>query len=103
MGVRLRSSAQPPEHLARRATVAIHQTSIERAPLPAPRLRARKKIVVPAEPLPRRVNHGLILAIARAKTWMQGLRDGKYQDTAAVWLSDPDFVEAIVEGRSLVP
>jgi hypothetical protein len=35
-------------------------------------------------PTPRRVNHGLILAIARAKTWMQGLRDGRYQDTAEI-------------------
>src|SRR5262245_34739494 len=26
----------------------------------------------------RRVNHGLILAIARAKTWMQGFLDGRY-------------------------
>src|SRR5262245_17863841 len=42
------------------------------ATLPAPQLSARKEIVVPGEPTPRRVNHGLILAIARAKTWMQG-------------------------------
>jgi hypothetical protein len=89
---------------------------IYRAPLPAPQLRARKEIVVPGEPTPRRVNHGLILAIARAKTWMQGLRDGRYQDTAKIAqrfkLNDahvrrllrfgylaPDVVEAIVEGR----
>jgi hypothetical protein len=84
--------------------------------LPAPQLRARKEIVVPGEPTPRRVNHGLILAIARAKIWMQGLRDGRYQDTADIAqrfkLNDahvrrllrfgylaPDVVEAIVEGR----
>jgi hypothetical protein len=84
--------------------------------LPAPQLRARKEIVVPGEPTPRRVNHGLILAIARAKIWMQGLRDGRYQDTAKIAqrfkLNDahvrrllrfgylaPDVVEAIVEGR----
>jgi len=65
-----------------------------------------RKIVVPEEPTPRRVNHWLILAIARAKTWMQGFLDGRYQDTAeivqrfklndraclpvaAVWLSGP--------------
>jgi DNA invertase Pin-like site-specific DNA recombinase len=89
---------------------------VYRAPLPAPQLRARKEIVVPGEPTPRRVNHGLILAIARAKTWMQGLRDGRYQDTAKIAqrfkLNDahvrrllrfgylaPDVVEAIVEGR----
>ena len=49
---------------------------VYRATLPAPQLRARKEIVVPGEPTPRRVNHGLILAIARAKTWMQGFLDG---------------------------
>jgi hypothetical protein len=48
------------------------------APLPAPRPRARMEIVLPGEPTPRRVNHALILAIARAKTWTLGLRDGKY-------------------------
>jgi site-specific DNA recombinase len=89
---------------------------VYRAPLPAAQLRARKEIVIPGEPTPRRVNHGLILAIARAKTWMQGLRDGRYQDTAKIAqrfkLNDahvrrllrfgylaPDVVEAIVEGR----
>ncbi len=89
---------------------------VYRAPLPAPQLRARKEIVVPGEPTPRRVNHGLILAVARAKIWMQGLRDGRYQDTAEIAqqfrLNDahvrrllrfgylaPDIVEAIVEGR----
>jgi DNA invertase Pin-like site-specific DNA recombinase len=89
---------------------------IYRAPLPAPQPRARKEIVVPGEPTPRRVNHGLILAIARAKRWMQGLCDGRYQDTAEIAsrfkLNDahvrrllrlgylaPDIIEAIVEGR----
>jgi hypothetical protein len=84
--------------------------------LPAPQLRARKEIVVPGEPTPRRLNHGLILAIARARIWMQGLRDGRYKDTAEIAerfkLNDahvrrllrfgylaPDIVEAIVEGR----
>jgi hypothetical protein len=93
---------------------------VYRAPLPAPQLRARKEIVVPGEATPRRVNHGLILAIARAKTWMQGLRDGRYQDTAEISqrfkLNDahvrrllrfgylaPDVVEAIVEGRQPRP
>ena len=45
---------------------------VYRAPLPAPQLRARKEIVVAGEPTPQRVNYGLILAIARAKTWTQG-------------------------------
>jgi DNA invertase Pin-like site-specific DNA recombinase len=90
--------------------------TVFRAPLPAPQLRARKEIIVPGEPTPRRLNHGLILAIARAKIWMQGLRDGRYKDTAEIAerfkLNDahvrrllrfgylaPDIVEAIVEGR----
>ena len=93
---------------------------VYRAPLPAPPPRARKEIVVPGEPTPRRVNHGLILAIARAKTWMQGLCDGRYRDTADIAqlfkLNDahvrrllrfgylaPDIVEAIVEGRQPRP
>jgi site-specific DNA recombinase len=41
---------------------------IYRAPLPAPQPRARKEIVIAGDPTPRRVNHGLILSIARAKT-----------------------------------
>ena len=89
---------------------------VYKVPLPAPQPRARKEIIVPGEPTPRRLNHGLILAIARAKIWMQGLRDGRYKDTAEIAerfkLNDahvrrllrfgylaPDIVEAIVEGR----
>jgi hypothetical protein len=53
---------------------------VYRAQLPAPQPRARKEIIIPGEPTPRRVNHGLIVAIARAKTWMQGLCDGRYKD-----------------------
>jgi site-specific DNA recombinase len=92
--------------------------TIHTASLPAPRPRARKEIIVPGGPerKPRRVNHALVLAFARAKTWMQDLRDGKYADTMEIArrfnLSDPyvrrvlrfgylapDIVEAIVEGR----
>ncbi len=86
------------------------------APLPAPRPRARKEIILPEGRTPRRINHALMLAIARAKTWMRHLRDGKYRDTAEIArrfkLNDahvrrvlrfgylaPDIVEAIVEGR----
>jgi len=91
---------------------------IHTASLPAPRPRARKEIIVPGGPerTPRRVNHALVLAIARAKTWMQDLRDRKYADTKEMArrlnLSDPhvrrvlrfgylapDIVEAIIEGR----
>jgi hypothetical protein len=84
--------------------------------LPAPEPRARKEIVTAGEGTPRRVDHGLILAIARAKNWMQGLLEGKYQDTTEIAarfeLNDahvrrllrlrylaPDIIEAIVEGR----
>jgi hypothetical protein len=86
--------------------------------VPAPRPRARKEIIVPGgrERTPRRINHALVLAIARAKTWMQDLRNGNYADTIDIAqrfkLNDahvrrvlrfgylaPDIVEAIAEGR----
>ena len=90
--------------------------TVHTAPLPAPRPRARKEIIIPGGRTPRRINHALMLAIARAKTWMQHLRDGKYRDTVEIArrfeLNDahvrrvlrlgylaPDIVEAIVEGR----
>jgi site-specific DNA recombinase len=92
--------------------------TIHTVPLPAPRPRARKEIIIPggAASAPRRLNHALILAIARAKAWMRDLRSGKYADTLEIArrfdLSDPhvrrvlrfgylapDLVEAIVEGR----
>ena len=93
---------------------------VYRAPLPAPQPRARKEIVVPGGPASRRVNHGLILAIARAKRWMQGRCDGRYRDSADIAqlfkLNDahvrrvlrfgylaPDIIEAIVEGRQPRP
>jgi len=91
-------------------------TKVHTAPLPTPRPRARKEILVPGgrDSSPRRLNHALILAIARAKSWMRDLRGGKYADTMArrFRLSDahvrrilrvgylaPDIVETIVEGR----
>jgi hypothetical protein len=86
--------------------------------IPSPQPRARKEILVPGgqDGPPRRVSHDLILAIARAKTWMQDLRSGKYADTDDIArtfkLNDahvrrilrfgclaPDIVEAIAEGR----
>jgi DNA invertase Pin-like site-specific DNA recombinase len=86
--------------------------------LPALRPRARKEIIVPDEHgrTPRRINHALILAIARGKSWTQDLRSGKYANTIEIarrfklnnahvrrllrfgYLA-PDIVEAIVEGR----
>jgi len=88
------------------------------APLPDPRPRAQKEIIVPGghNASPRRVNLALLLAIARAKSWMRDLRSGKYADTMEIarqfqlneahvrrllrfaYLA-PDIVEAIVEGR----
>jgi len=91
---------------------------VQVAPLPAPRSRARKEIIVPGgrNSSSRRLSHALILAIARAKSWMRDLRSGKYADTAEIarqfQLNDayvrrllrfaylaPDIVEAIVEGH----
>jgi site-specific DNA recombinase len=88
------------------------------APLPAPRSRARKEIIVPGgrNSSPRRLSHALILAIARAKSWMRDLRSGKYADSTEIarqfQLNDayvrrllrfaylaPDIVEAIVQGH----
>ena len=87
-------------------------------PLPVPRPRARKEIIVPGgrNSSPRRLNHALVLAIARAKLWMRDLRSGEYADTMEIarrfQLSDahvrrilrfgyqaPDIVETIIEGR----
>src|SRR4029077_16532548 len=65
---------------------------------------------------PRHVDQALVLALARARSWIWGLRRGDYTDTAEIaqrfGLSDPhvrrllrfaylapDIVEAIVEGR----
>jgi DNA invertase Pin-like site-specific DNA recombinase len=87
-------------------------------PMPEPRPRARKEIIVPGgrDATPRRVSQPLILALARAKSWMRDLRAGKYADTMEIArrfeFSDehvrrilrigylaPDIVEAIIEGR----
>jgi hypothetical protein len=86
--------------------------------LPATRPRGRKAILVPgnAGSGPRRVDQALVLALARARSWMRVLRRGEYGDTVEIarrfGLSDPhvyrllrsaylapDFVEAIVEDR----
>jgi DNA invertase Pin-like site-specific DNA recombinase len=87
-------------------------------PLRGPRARAHKEIIIPGgrDRAPRHVNHALVLAIARAKTWMHDLRAGNYADTMEIArcfkLNDahvrrllrfgylaPDILEAIVEGR----
>ena len=65
---------------------------------------------------PRRVDRALVLALARARSWIRALRQAQFVDTAEIaqryGLSDahvrrllrfaylaPDLVEAIVEGR----
>ncbi len=89
-----------------------------RLPLPPPRPRERKEIFVPGNSgtQPRRIDQALILALARARSWMRALRQAEFVDTAEIaqrfGLSDahvrrllrfaylaPDIVEAIVEGR----
>src|SRR5262249_10170259 len=85
---------------------------------PPPRSRARKEILVPGDSVaqPRRIDQALILALARAKSWMRALQHGEFADTDEIaqpfGLSDahvrpllrfaylaPDIVEAIIEGR----
>jgi site-specific DNA recombinase len=87
-------------------------------PMPVPRPRARKEIIIPGgrNSGPRRINQPLILAVARAKSWMHDLRARKYVDTREIAqrfkFSDehvrrilrigylaPDIVEAIIDGR----
>jgi site-specific DNA recombinase len=86
--------------------------------LPPPRPRARKQILVRGNSgtLPRRVDHALILALARAQSWMRMLRQGEFVDTTEIAQSygfsephvrrllrlaylAPDIVQEIVEGR----
>jgi hypothetical protein len=56
------------------------------APLPEPPPRARKEILLPGGPTsgPRHVDHALVLALARARSWMRALRAGEYGDTADI-------------------
>jgi hypothetical protein len=86
--------------------------------LPPARPRARKQIIVPGNSgtRPRRIDHELIRALARARSWMGMLQQREFADTAEIaqrhGLSEPhvrrllrfaylapDIVEAIVEGR----
>jgi site-specific DNA recombinase len=86
--------------------------------LPPPRPRERKEILIPGASgtQHRRIDQALILALARARSWMRRLRQGEFVDTAEIaqrfGLSNahvrrllrftylaPDIVEAIIEGR----
>jgi site-specific DNA recombinase len=89
-----------------------------RLPLPSPHPRERKGILVPGNSgtKPRRIDRALVLALARARSWMRALQQAEFVDTAEIAqrfaLSEPhvrrllrfvylapDIVEAIVEGR----
>jgi hypothetical protein len=89
-----------------------------RLALPPARPRERKQILVPGTSgtQPRRVDQALMLALARARSWMRRLRQGEFVDTTEIahrfGLSDahvrrllrfaylaPDIMEAIIEGR----
>jgi DNA invertase Pin-like site-specific DNA recombinase len=82
------------------------------------RPRDRKEIIVPGDggAPPRRLDHSLVLTVARGRAWANALRRGEYSDTAEIAsrydLSEPyvkrmlrlaylapDIVEAIAEGR----
>jgi hypothetical protein len=91
---------------------------ILRVPMPGPRLRDRKDIIIPGDAgtPPRRLDRSLVLAVARGRTWASALRKGEYADTAEIadkcglgesyvrrilrlaFLA-PDIVESIAEGR----
>jgi hypothetical protein len=87
-------------------------------PLPPSRPRERKEIFIHGNSgtQPRRIDQALVLALARARSWMRALQLAEFVDTAEIaqrfGLSDahvrrllrfsylaPDIVEAIVEGR----
>src|SRR5262245_13326353 len=89
-----------------------------RLALTPPHARSRKEIhfLVNCGTQPRRIDEALILALARATSWMRSLRQGEFVDTNEIaqrfGLGDahvrrllrvaylaPDIVEAIIEGR----
>src|SRR5262249_16913413 len=57
-----------------------------RLALPPNRPRERKEILVPGNcgTQPRRIDQALILALARARSWMRSLRQGEFVDTAEI-------------------
>jgi DNA invertase Pin-like site-specific DNA recombinase len=91
---------------------------ILRVPIPGPRLRDRKDIIIPGDAgtPPRRLDRSLVLAVARGRSWASALRRGEYANTAEIankcglgesyvrrilrlaFLA-PDIVESIAEGR----
>jgi hypothetical protein len=91
--------------------------SVLTLPLPSDHSRARREIIIPGPKSEKRyVDEALILALARARSWLRGLTQGDYADTAEIGqryqLNEahvrrllrfaflaPDIVETIVEGR----
>jgi hypothetical protein len=68
-----------------------------RLALPARNPRARKLIIVPRNSgtRPRRIDHELIRALARARSWMGMLQQGEFADTAEIaQLSFPKIIPA---------
>jgi site-specific DNA recombinase len=93
-------------------------TTILKFPLPGARPRARKDILIPGNgaSVPRHIDQALVLALARARSWIRALRQGEYADTTEIgrrfgfsnahvrrllrfaYLA-PDILEAVVDGR----
>jgi hypothetical protein len=89
-----------------------------RVPMPGPRLRDRKDIIIASDAgtPPRRLDRSLVLAVARGRTWAAALREGEYAGTTEIagkcglgesyvrrilrlaYLA-PDILESIAEGR----
>jgi site-specific DNA recombinase len=94
------------------------RTTMLKVALPDPRPRKRKEILISGNGglVPRHIDQALMLALARARSWMRALRQGEHADTVEIarrfgfsnahvrrllrfaYLA-PDIVEAIVEGR----
>jgi hypothetical protein len=63
-----------------------HSNTTVRLALPLGRPRERKKILIPGNSgmQPRRIDQALILALARARSWMRKLRQGEFVDTSEI-------------------
>jgi site-specific DNA recombinase len=118
IGIVLQSNAVDPAGGFVNGDIQNERPKTVRLALPPACPRARKQIIVPGNSgtRPRRIDHELIRALARARSWMGMLQQGEFADTAEIaqghGLSEPhvrrllrfaylapDIVEAIVEGR----
>jgi hypothetical protein len=61
-------------------------TTILKVLLPGVRPRARKEIFIPGNggSAPRHIDQAVMLALARARSWIRALRQGEYADTAEI-------------------